>query len=211
MMIPDNHALNPSVFKNLPYDSVNDFAPIGFIGIAPMALTVHASVPAGTVKELIELARQKPGTLTYASVGMGSASHLAGEIFAADAGIRMQHVPYRGGAPAVNDLIAGHVNAMFLTPVLGLPHVAAGRVKALALAASERSPIMPDLPTMAEANYPLEAAYWFGLVAPAGTPPAVIARLEKALAEVLAHPDVRQRITATGAIVSRSDLDNLAN
>jgi hypothetical protein len=120
MMINDNHAVNPSVFKNIPYDSLKDFAPIGFVGSAPMVLTANAQIPVRTVKDLVELARQKPGTISYGSVGPGSASHLAGELFAAKAGINMLHVPFRGGAPALNDLVAGHVNTMFLTAVVGM-------------------------------------------------------------------------------------------
>jgi tripartite-type tricarboxylate transporter receptor subunit TctC len=155
-----------------------------------------------TVKALAELAREKPGVLSYGSVGIGSASHLAGEMFTARAGIKMLHVPFRGGAPALNDLVAGHLNTMFLTAVIGLLHMNAGALNALAVAAPSRLEMLAQVPTMAEAGYPVEAAYWFGLVAPAGTPPAVIARLEKALAEVLALPDVRKRLTEMGAVVT---------
>lgn len=201
MMINDNHALNPSVFKNIPYDSVKDFTPIGFVGVAPLVYVAHPSVPARSVKEIVALAKAKPGGVTYGSVGIGSASHLAGEMFDASAGMKTQHVPYRGGAPALNDLIAGHINTMFLSAVIGLPHMQTGKLNAFAIAAPERLEILKDVPTMAEAGYPVDAAYWFGLVGPAGTPPAVVARLEKALAEVLAMPDVRKRLTEMGAVV----------
>ena len=194
MMINDNHAVNPSVFKNIPYDSVKDFAPIGFVGSAPMALSANARLPVRTVQDLIELARQQPGKISYASVGIGSASHLAGELFAAKAGVRMLHVPFRGGAPAINDLVAGHVDTMFVTAVVGGQHMKTG-----ALTPFET---LPEVPTMAEAGYPLEAAYWFGLAAPAGTPPAVLAKLEAALSEVLAMPDLRKRMTEMGAVVT---------
>ena len=202
MMINDNHALNPSVFKNIPYDSVKDFAPIGFVGFTPLILAAHPSVPAKDVKELIAIAKTKADAVTYASVGVGSASHLAGEMLASAAGVKMLHVPYRGGAPALNDLIAGHVNTLFVSPVIGLANIQAGKLKALALAAPKRLEILPDLITMEEAGYPVDASYWFGLVAPAGTPPAVIAKLEKALAEVLQMPDVRKRLTEMGAVVT---------
>jgi tripartite-type tricarboxylate transporter receptor subunit TctC len=202
MMINDNHAINPSVFKTIPYDSVKDFAPIGFVGSAPMVFAVTAGLGPSSVAELVVLAREKPGVLTYGSVGVGSAAHLAGEMFTATAGITMQHVPYRGGAPALNDLIAGHLNTMFLSAVVSLPHIEAGRLKPLAVAASSRLQVLPTVPTMAEAGYPLEAAYWFGLVAPAGTPPPILAKLETALAEVLAMPDVKDRLTAMGAVVA---------
>jgi tripartite-type tricarboxylate transporter receptor subunit TctC len=202
MMINDNHAVNPSVFKNIPYDSLKDFAPIGFVGSAPMVLTANAQIPVRTVKDLVELARQKPGTISYGSVGPGSASHLAGELFAAKAGINMLHVPFRGGAPALNDLVAGHVNTMFLTAVVGMQQMKAGTLTPLAIAAPARFEMLPEVPTMAEVGYELEAAYWFGLAAPAGTPPMILAKLEKALAEVLATPDLRKRLTEMGAVVT---------
>jgi putative tricarboxylic transport membrane protein len=202
MMINDNHSINPSVFKSIPYDSVKDFAPIGFVGYAPMVLTANSGLGVRTAKALAEAAQAKPGQLSYGSVGIGSASHLAGEMFTARAGIKMLHVPFRGGAPALNDLVAGHLNTMFLSAVIGLPHMSSGALSALAMAAPTRLEILPQVPTMAEAGYPVEAAYWFGLVAPAGTPPAVIARLEKALAAVLALPDVRKRLTEMGAVVT---------
>lgn len=202
MMINDNHALNPSVFKNMPYDSVKDFAPIGFVGSAPLVFVVNSGLPVKSVKDLIAYAKTKDAPVTYASVGIGSASHLAGEMFAAKAGVKMQHVPYRGGAPALNDLVAGHVNSQLLSAVIGLQHIQAGKLTALAVAAPQRLDVLPDVPTMAEAGVPLDAGYWFGLVAPAGTPPAIIARLEKALAEVLAMPDVKKRLSDMGAIVT---------
>ncbi len=202
MMINDNHAVNPSVFKTIPYDSLKDFAFIGFVGSAPMVLTVNAQVPARTVKDLVALAKAKPGSVSYASVGPGSASHLAGELFAAKTGASMLHVPYKGGAPALTDLVAGHVNAMFLTAVVGMQQMKAGTLAPLAIAAPARFEMLPEVATMAEAGVPLEAAYWFGLVAPAGTPPAVIAKLEAALAEVLAMPDLRKRMTEMGAVVT---------
>jgi tripartite-type tricarboxylate transporter receptor subunit TctC len=202
MMINDNHAVNPSVFKSVPYDSIKDFAFIGFVGSAPMVLTVNAQVPARSAKDLITLAKEQPGALSYASVGPGSASHLAGELFAAKTGISMLHVPYKGGAPALTDLVAGHVKAMFLTAVVGMQQMKAGTLSPLAIAAPARFEMLTEVPTLAEAGYPLEAAYWFGLAAPAGTPPAVLARLEAALLEVLAMPDLRKRLTEMGAVVT---------
>jgi len=202
LMITDSHAVNPLFYKNLSYDSVKDFAPIGLIGKSPMVLTVHVSVPARTVKDLISSARADPGSLSYGSIGLGSASHLAGEMFKLRAGVDMLHVPYRGGAPAVNDLIAGHLKTMFLTPVSGLPHIQAGKLAPLAIAAPARFELMPDVPTMAEAGVPLEAAYWVGMAAPAATPPAVIAKLEKALSEATAASEVRARLTQMGAVMT---------
>jgi len=201
MMINDNHALNPSVFRNIPYDSVKDFAPVGFVGYTPLILVANGTLPMRNAKDLVDAAKQKPGTITYGSVGVGSASHLAGVMLESAAGIQWQHVPYRGGAPALNDLLAGHVNTMFMSPVVSLQHLQSGKLTGLALAAPNRLEVLPNLTTMAEAGYPVDASYWFGLVAPAGTPPAVLAKLEKALAEVLAMPDVRKRLTDMGAIV----------
>lgn len=205
MMINDNHALNPSVFKNIPYDSVKDFAPIGFVGYTPLVLIANGGLPMHSVKDLVEAARQKPGTLTYGSVGVGSASHLAGVMLEEAGHMKWQHVPYRGGAPALNDLLAGHINTMFMSPVVSLQHLQSGKLTALALAAPKRIEVLPNVPTMTEAGYPVEAAYWFGLVAPAGTPAPVLAKLEKALAEVLAMPDVRKRLSDMGAIVQPLD------
>jgi tripartite-type tricarboxylate transporter receptor subunit TctC len=202
MMINDNHALNPSVFKNIPYDSVKDFTPIGFVGSTPLVFAANPSVPAKDVKSLIEIAKEKPGTITYGSVGVGSASHLAGAMLGDVAKVQLQHVPYRGGAPALIDLLAGHVNTMFLSPVIGLENIKTNKLKGMALAADKRLEILPDLPTMKEAGYPVDASYWFGLVAPANTPPAIVAKLEKAMAEVLAMPDVKKRLTEMGAIVT---------
>ena len=202
MMINDNHALNPSVFKNIPYDSVKDFAPIGFVGTAPMVLSATARLSVRTVDELVRLAREQPGKISYGSVGIGSASHLAGELFTAKAGVHMLHVPFRGGAPAINDLVAGHLDTMFVTAVIGGQHMRTGALSPLAIAAPVRFETLAEVPTMAEAGYPLGAAYWFGLAAPAGTPPAVLARLEKALADVLAMPDLRKRMTEMGAVVT---------
>ncbi len=201
MMINDNHALNPSVFKNMPYDSIKDFAPIGFVGYTPLVLIANGALPMRSVKDLVEAAKQKPGAFTYGSVGVGSASHLAGVMLEDVARIQWQHVPYRGGAPALNDLLAGHVNAMFMSPVVSLQHLQSKKLTALALAAPSRIEVLPDVPTMAEAGYPVEASYWFGLVAPARTPPAIVGKLEKALAETLAMPEVRERLSDMGAIV----------
>jgi tripartite-type tricarboxylate transporter receptor subunit TctC len=202
MMVNDNHAINPSVFKNIPYDSIKDFAPVGFVGSAPLVYNAHPSLGLKSIKDLVELAKVKDGALTYGSVGPGSLPHLTTELFASSAGIKMQHIPYKGGAPALNDLLAGHLNTMMNSAVVSKAHVDAGKFTALAVAAKQRLDVFPTVPTMAEAGYPVEAAYWFGLMAPAGTPPAVIAKLEQALAETLAMPDVRKRLADLGAIVT---------
>lgn len=202
MMITEGHAVNPSVFGKLTYDSIKDFTPIGFVGKSPMLLTVHPSIPARTVAEYIKLAKEKPDSLTYGSIGYGSASHLAGEVFRVRAGIATRHVPFRGGAPALNDLLAGHLNSMFITPIIGLQHFQSGALAPLAIAATERFELLPNIPTMAEAGFPLEAAYWFGLVAPAGIPDTAQRKLEAALAQVLAEPETRSRLAQMGAVVT---------
>ncbi len=199
MMVNDNHALNPATMASLPYDSVKDFQMIGFVGYTPLVFVAHPSLPIKDVKGLVDLAKKE--TLTYGSVGPGSASHLAGEMLNGAASIKLQHIPYRGGAPAMIDLLAGHVKTMFLSPVIGLRNIEANKLTGLALAADKRLDILPNLPTMKEAGYPLEASYWFGLMAPAKTPPAIVAKLEKALADTLAMPDVRKKFADLGAIV----------
>jgi tripartite-type tricarboxylate transporter receptor subunit TctC len=202
MMVNDNHAINPSVFKNIPYDSIKDFTPVGFVGSAPLVFTTNPGIGVKTVKELVALAKEKNGALTYGSVGIGSLPHLTTELFASSAGVKMQHVPYRGGAPALNDLLAGHISTMMTSAVVSKAHVQAGRFVAVAVMSKQRLAVLPDIPTMAEQGYPVEATYWFGLMAPAGTPPEVIAKLEKALAETLKMADVQKRLGDLGAIVT---------
>jgi len=206
LAITDSHATNPLAFKDLPYDSIADFAPIGLIGSSPLVLTVHPSVPAKSVQEFIALARQKAKEpLSYGSIGYGSAAHLAGEIFKARAGIELVHIPYKGGAPAVNDLVAGHINAMFLSPITSAPHIKSGALVALGIAAPNRFPSLPDVVTMKEAGVPMEAGYWVGLMAPAKTPAPVVAVLERALAHVLEDNDLRTRLTDIGLVVTHKN------
>jgi tripartite-type tricarboxylate transporter receptor subunit TctC len=206
LAITDSHATNPLAFKDLPYDSIADFAPIGLIGHSPLVLTVHPSVPARSVREFVALAKQKASPpLSYGSIGYGSAAHLAGEVFRARAGVELVHIPYKGGAPAVNDLVAGHINAMFLSPIVSAPHIKSGALIALGIAAADRFPSLPDVITMKEAGYPMEAGYWVGLVAPAKTPKAVTGVLEQALARVLAKPELRTRLTEIGLVVTPKD------
>lgn len=202
LMVTEGHAVNPSIFGKLSYDSLKDFTPIGFVGKSPMLLTVHPSIPARTVAEYIALAKSKPDSLTYGSIGYGSASHLGGEVFRVRTGIATRHVPFRGGAPALNDLLAGHLNSMFITPIIGLQHFQSGALAPLAIAATERFELLPNIPTMAEVGFPLEAAYWFGLVGPAGLPEPVKQKLEAALAQALAEPDTRSRLAQMGAVVT---------
>jgi tripartite-type tricarboxylate transporter receptor subunit TctC len=203
LAITDSHTTNPLAFKDLPYDSIGDFAPIGLIGHSPLILIVHPSVSVRSVQEFIALAKQNAATpLSYGSIGYGSASHLAGEIFKARAGIALTHIPYKGGAPAVNDLVAGHINSMFLSPIVSAPHIKKGTLIALGAAAPERFPSLPDVMTMREAGIPMEAGYWVGLVAPAKTPATIVRILEQTLARVLEQNDVRSRLTGIGLVVT---------
>jgi tripartite-type tricarboxylate transporter receptor subunit TctC len=211
LAITDSHATNPLAFKDLPYDSIADFTPIGLIGSSPLVLNVHPSVPAKTVQEFVALARAHANApLSYGSIGYGSAAHLAGEIFKARAGVELTHIPYKGGAPAVNDLVAGHINAMFLTPIVSAPHIKSGALVALGIAAPNRFPSLPDVVTMKEAGVPMEAAYWVGLMAPAKTPGPVIAVLERALAHVLEEDDLRNRLTELGLVVTHKNSRDFA-
>lgn len=202
MMVNDNHALNPFILKEVPYDSVKDFAPIGFVGSTPLVINAYPGLGLKSVKDLVELAKAKNGALTYGSVGPGSLPHLSTALFARAAGVTMTHVPYKGGAPALNDLVGGHLNIMMTSLVISKGHIDAGRLTPIAVAWNQRLEPLPNVPTTAEAGYPVDAAYWFGLMAPAGTPPAVIGKLEKTLAETLAQPEVRKRLADMGTLVT---------
>jgi tripartite-type tricarboxylate transporter receptor subunit TctC len=202
MMVNDNHALNPFILKEIPYDSVKDFAPIGFVGSTPLVFNAHSGLGVKSIKDLVEMAKAKSGALTYGSVGPGSLPHLSTALFTQAASVTMNHVPYKGGAPAMNDLIGGHIQTMMTSLVISKAHIDAGRLTPLAVAWKHRLEPLPNVPTMAEAGYPLEAAYWFGLMAPAGTPPAVITRLEKALADAVVHREVRNRLGELGTLVT---------
>ncbi len=203
---PDGHivqiisagfAINVSLYPKLPYDSLRDFAPVTQLTSGPAIVVVHPSLPARSIKELIQLARSRPGQLIYASAGLPS--QLAVELFKVMTGTNMLHVPYKGAAPAMIDLIAGHVQVSFPTIIGAFSHVQAGRLRALATTGAKRAPAAPDLPTMVEAGVPsYEAANWFGTVVPAKTPPAVVSRLSQEIARVLRLPDVRDRLLFQG-------------
>jgi tripartite-type tricarboxylate transporter receptor subunit TctC len=192
-------AINPTIYPKLAYDSVRDFAPISLAGTSPMLLAANPSVPAGSVKELIEFARSKPGTLNLASAGTGSPSHLAGALFTHMAGIRLVHVPYKGAPAAFNDLIAGQVSLYFSGLPPAIPMVKAGRARAVAVTTTYRSAALPDVPTLAESGLPgYDVPLWYGVLAPAGTPPGVIATLNAQIVRALRLPDVASRFAAQG-------------
>jgi tripartite-type tricarboxylate transporter receptor subunit TctC len=195
------HTTNPAVYEKLPYDPLKDFAPVSNFADSPFLLVVHPSVPAQNLKQLIALARARPGQLHYASFGTGSSAHLAGEMLRTAARIDIVHVPYKGGPPALADVVGGHVALMFNSLPAVVPQVRAGRLRAIALAAAKRAPSVPEMPTFAEAGIPdLEAGSWYGLLAPAGTPKDVVTRLHSEVVRILALPDVKQRLAAEGAV-----------
>jgi tripartite-type tricarboxylate transporter receptor subunit TctC len=192
-------AINPTLYPNAGYDPRKDFAPVGLIATGALVVLVHPSVPAHSIGELIAHAKKEPGKLNYASAGPGSGIHLGTELFAGMAGIRFTHIPYRGTAPALNDLLGGHVEIYFrsLPPALGL--IAEGKVRALAVTGSRREQALPDLPTVAEAGLPsYEAVLHYGIAAPAGTPRAIVDRLNAALREALAAADTRAAMASAG-------------
>ncbi len=194
------HTTNPAVYAKLPYDPVKDFAPISNFADSPFLLVVHPSVPANTLKGLITLAKSRPGQLDYASFGTGSSAHLAGEMLRTMAGINVVHVAYKGGPPAVNDLVGGHVSIMFNSLPAVLPLVKSDRLRALAVASAKRAPTLPELPTFAEAGLAgFEAGSWYGLFAPAGTPRDAITRLHAETVRMLALPEIKQKLANEGA------------
>jgi len=195
-----HHTIATSAYPKLPYDFQRDFAPITVVAIVPNVLVVNPSVPAKTVKELIDYAKANPGKLTYGSAGMGTAHHLIGEVFNARAGVDILHVPYKGSAPAVADLIGGQVSIMYDTVASCLPHIKAGKLRPLAVATAKRSSALPDVPTIAEAALPgFEVTTWFGALAPAKTPKELVVKLNAEMVKILNMPDVRQRLLDAGA------------
>ena len=193
-------ATNASLYKNMGFDPVKDLAPIALVASQPNILVVHPSVPVKSVKEFIALAKSRPGELNYASSGSGAAAHLAAELFKSMTKTTMVHVPYKGAGPALIDVLAGQCQVMFATALSVQPYLQSGRLRPLAVTTATRSPTMPALPTVAEAGVPgFEASTWHGVVAPAGTPDAVIARLNTEINRVLKLPDVRERLTSQGA------------
>ena len=192
-------AINPGLYRKIAYDPVRDFAPISLFGSGVYILVVHPSLPAKSVKELIVLAKSRPGQIAYSSSGNGSGGHLAAELLNSMAGIRMLHVPYKGGGPALMDLIAGQVQALFATQLASWPHVQSGRVRALAVSAAKRPSSIPNLPTLAEAGVPgYDAVPWYGVLAPAGTPREIIARLHGEIVRALNQPDFRGFLVKNG-------------
>ena len=195
------HAVNPWLYK-LNYDPIKSFAPISIMATGPNVLAVNPSLPAKNVKELVALAKEKPGSIDYASAGVGSFQHLGGELFKLTAGIDVVHVPFKGGGPSMIDVIGGHTKVVFSSLVQTTPHIKTGKLKALGVGSKERSKVLPDVPSVSEAGVPTyEAVNWWGIVAPAGTPQPIIDRLHKALTAAQDSPEVEKQFAAEGAVV----------
>jgi len=196
------HAVNVSLFKKLPYDAIRDFVPITLVGRVPEMLVVHPALPASSVQELIALAKSKPGELTFGSAGSGSPPHLAGELFQSLAKIRLVHIPYKGSAPALTDLIAGQINMYFSNILSAVPYVKGGRLRGLGVTSAKRSVVAPDIPAIAEAGLPGYEDYnWYGVLAPKGTPKAIVDKLHTDIVHVVKSTDVEDRLTKDGAEV----------
>ena len=197
-------AVNPYLYQ-LPYDVIRDFAPVTQVSTSPGALIVHPSVPVKNVKELIALAKKRPGELNYGSSGVGGFGHICGELFNLMTGTKMTHIPYKSSAPSLTDLIAGNIQVLFNNLISTTPFVKTGRVRALATTGAKRSPALPDLPTLDEAGLKgYENSSWSAVAAPAGTPPAIISRLNKEFIEILGMPDIQKRHAEVGAEIIAS-------
>jgi tripartite-type tricarboxylate transporter receptor subunit TctC len=203
--------INPNLHAKLTYEPFRDFAPVAMLVLNPQVLVVHPSLAAKNVKEFVALAKAKPGQINFASAGAGTATHLGLELFKLTAGINVTHVPYKGGAPALTDLIAGQVQALFVSIPSVLPHVHSGRLRAIAVSTLKRSASAPDVPTVAESGYPgFEYSNWNALFAPANTPPARVKRMNEIIARILSEPDVANKLSAQGADPAPGTPDDLA-
>jgi tripartite-type tricarboxylate transporter receptor subunit TctC len=205
------HAINASLYSKLPFDTVRDFAPVALVASATIILVAHPSVPAKTVKELVALAKSKPNQLSYASPGSGTPQHLAGELLDTVTGIEMMHVPYKGAAPALNDLLGGQVSLGFVSLPAALPHVKAGKLRALGVTAAKRSDVAPDVPTIAEAGVPgYEVENWYGVLAPAGTPKEIVNKLNAEILKLLKTKEVKELLDNQGFEILQSSPEQFA-
>ncbi|MFI4952999.1 MAG: Bug family tripartite tricarboxylate transporter substrate binding protein [Burkholderiales bacterium] len=197
------HAINPSLYTRMPYDHVKDFVPIVLVAGVPNVLEVTPSLPVNSVADLIKLAKEKPGQLNFASSGSGTSIHLSGELFKTMAGVDMMHVPYKGSAPAVTDLMGGQVQLMFDNLPSSLAQIKAGKLRAIAVTSAQRAPALPNVPTIAESGLPgFEASSWFGMLAPAGTPSAIVARLNADVNQWLQTAEAKEKLLAQGAVAA---------
>ena len=211
VMVIVGHAINASLYSKLPYDPVKDFAPVSPTGAATIVLVAHPSLQAKTVKELTALGKSKPGKINWGSPGTGTPHHLAGEMFKTLTGIDMVHIPYKGAAPAIVDLLGGQVSLAFVSLPAALPHIRAGKLTALGTSGPQRSAVAPDVPTIAEAGFPgYELENWYGLLAPAGTPRPVITKLNGEIVKILQAPDVKERLNSQGFEIRTSTPEQFA-
>jgi tripartite-type tricarboxylate transporter receptor subunit TctC len=206
------HAIAPSVYASLPYDPIRDFVPVTLVAVVPNVLIVHPSVPAKSVAELIAYAKANPGKINFSSTGNGTSQHLSAELFKTLAGVDIVHVPYKGTAPALTELLAGTVQMAFENMPVLLPHIQAGKLRALAVTPAKRSAVLPELPTVAEAGVPgYEAAVWFGVLVPAKTPRPIVDRLHEEIMKALETPDLKARMASLGAEVVGLGPDQFAS
>ena len=213
VMISTTHVISPHLYKKVPYDPIKSFTPVMKLAEGPYVLVVHPSLGVGTVSELLALARSKPGTIDYASSGNGSAQHLVGALFNSMAGVRMNHVPYKGSNQAMNDLVGGQVTVSFVGVPNALPHLANGKLKALGVSTARRYAELPDVPSIAEAGVAgYDATVWLGLLAPQGTPREIVQKLSATISKVLSSPEARKLMASAGVDVATStpeDFDRL--
>jgi tripartite-type tricarboxylate transporter receptor subunit TctC len=208
VLITTTHTVNPSLIARLPYDTVKDFSAVSLVASQPNILVVHPSVAVKSVKELVAMAKAKPGGMNFASGGNGSSPHLSGELFNIVAGTQITHIPYKGSGPGVTDLLGGHVQMMFAGPLALEQHIKSGRLRPLALADKRRSTILPDVPTMTEAGFPgVETGTWYGILAPARTPPTIVAHVQRVIVRILQSPDLKSRILNQGVDIVASSPD----
>jgi tripartite-type tricarboxylate transporter receptor subunit TctC len=211
VLIPSGHSVNATLYKKLPYDSIRDFTAITLAASSPLVLAMHPSVPTKNVKELVALAKARPGQLTYGSAGVGSSGHLAGALFETLTGTKFVHVPYKGMGLVVTDLMGGQVSLTFGTSASVIPQVRNGRLRALAITGAQRSPALPDIPTVAESGVPgYEASLWYGFVGPARMPSDIVQRLHADIVAALKQPQVRERLAAEGVDARSSTPEDFA-
>jgi tripartite-type tricarboxylate transporter receptor subunit TctC len=209
LMASPSNTVNGSLFKNLPYDTLRDFTPVSQIAYGPLALVVNPSVPARTLPELIALAKASPGKVSYASSGNGSSQHLAGELLRGAAKVELIHVSYKGGAPALIDLMGERVDFMFNNTLEVLPHLKSGKLRAIAVTSARRTDVLPDVPTVAESGYPgFEATVWWGLLAPAGTPREIVNALQREVTRAMQTAELQERFKGMGAEIVASSPDD---
>jgi len=206
-----NLTINVSLMSKMPYDPVKDLAPVTLVATTPNLLVVHPSLRVRTVKDLVALAKAKPGSVNYASSGSGSAGHLAGELFKRVAHIDMVHIPYKGAAPALTDVVAGQAQLYFTSPISATPFVKGGRLRMVAVTSLKRSPSLPDIPTVAESGYPdFDVVSWWGILTPAGVPKEIIAKLHTEIVKVLALPEIKTKFADQGADVASDTPEHFA-